>query len=79
MAMPQSDFRRVLLMIINSGFDSEELLGILSRRKNWMHRGNRSAERKGFYSGLLWTNMCMHSPRAGRIKTAVLPERAGDS
>ena len=63
MAMPQSDFRRVLLMIINSGFDSEELLGILSRRKNWMHQGKIAAlKEKDSTADLLWTNMCMHSP-----------------
>ena len=63
MAMPQSDFRRVLLMVINSGFDSEELLGILSRRKNWMHQGEIAAlKEKDSTADLLWTNMCMHSP-----------------
>ena len=63
MAMPQSDFRGVLLMVINSGFDSEELLGILSRRKNWMHQGEIAAlKEKDSTADLLWTNMCMHSP-----------------
>ncbi|WP_407388718.1 EAL domain-containing protein [Allisonella histaminiformans] len=50
MALPQSDFRKVLLMVVHPGFDSEKLLDMLSRRKDWMHRGeNQSTERKRFH------------------------------
>lgn len=42
MALPQSDFRKVLLMVVHPGFDSEKLLDMLSRRKDWMHRGGKS-------------------------------------
>ena len=34
MALPQSDFRKILLMVMHPGFDSEKLLDMLSRRKD---------------------------------------------
>lgn len=63
MALPQSDFRKVLLMVVHPGFDSEKLLDMLSRRKDWMHRGKiKALKGKDSTADVLWANLCMNSP-----------------
>lgn len=63
MALPQSDFRKVLLMVMHPGFDSEKLLDMLSRRKDWMHRGKiKALKGKDSTADVLWANLCMNSP-----------------
>ena len=63
MALPQSDFRKVLLMVMQPGFDSEKLLDMLSRRKDWMHRGKiKALKGKDSTADVLWANLCMNSP-----------------
>ena len=63
MALPQSDFRKVLLMVMHPGFDSEKLLDMLSRRKDWMYRGKiKALKEKDSTADVLWANLCMNSP-----------------
>lgn len=63
MALPQSDFRKVLLMVMHPGFDSEKLLDMLSRRKDWMYRGKiKALKGKDSTADVLWANLCMNSP-----------------
>lgn len=48
---------------MHPGFDSEKLLDMLSRRKDWMHRGKiKALKGKDSTADVLWANLCMNSP-----------------